>query len=140
MNEALKIFRASPHAIQLRDILSCHLGVDADMLGREANGTATLQDTAKLTVIRFLFDNLEEVEHESTVQTQSQALAWLRRQKVGRLIKQMLIVITNDTRYVYETTQASEATRQLLLAYKNSTVILYEKELKGAVCLQKQSQ
>ena len=65
---------------------------------------------------------------------QAKALVWLRRQRVGRIIKGDLDSIISDTRYVYETTPASEATRLLLLAYKQTKDILYEKDLGEALC------
>ena len=135
--EALKAFRSSDHAAHLRDLLICSLGITDEMYERETSGAATSKDVAVLTALRFLFGETLYDTHEVKNTEQAKALVWLRRQRVGRIIKSDLDSIISDTRYVYETTPANEATRLLLLAYKQVKDILYDKELGDAVCLPK---
>ena len=132
--EALKAFRSSDHAVHLRDLLICSLGITDEMYERETSGAATSKDVAALTALRFLFGEALYDAHEVKNTEQAKALVWLRRQRVGRIIKGDLDSIISDTRYVYETTPANEATRLLLLAYKQTKDILYEKELGEALC------
>lgn len=133
--EAFNVIRASDHAAPLRGLLACHLGVSPQTYEREASGAATPQDLASLTALRFLFGDSTTAQATGTPPTK--ALVWLRRQKAGRLIEADLNSIINETRYVYESTTANEATRLLLLAYKQVKDILYDKELGDAVCLPK---
>ena len=133
--EALKAFRSSDHAVHLRDLLICRLGITDEVYEREASGAATPQDLASLTALRFLFGDSTTAQSTGTAPTK--ALVWLRRQKAGRLIEVDLNSIINETRYVYESTTANEATRLLLLAYKQVKDILYDKDLGDAVCLPK---
>ena len=132
--EALKAFRSSDHAVHLRDLLICSLGITDEMYERETSGAATSKDVAVLTALRFLFGESLYDTHEVKNTEQAKALVWLRRQRVGRIIKGDLDSIISDTRYVYETTPANEATRLLLLAYKQTKDILYEKDLGEALC------
>ena len=132
--EALKAFRSSDHAVHLRDLLICSLGITDEMYERETSGSATSKDVAVLTALRFLFGETLYDTHEVKNTEQAKALVWLRRQRVGRIIKGDLDSIISDTRYVYETTPANEATRLLLLAYKQTKDILYEKDLGEALC------
>ena len=132
--EALKAFRSSDHAVHLRDLLICSLGITDEVYERETSGAATSKDVAVLTALRFLFGESLYDNHEINRTAQAKALVWLRRQRVGRIIKVDLDGIISDTRYVYETTPANEATRLLLLAYKQTKDILYEKELGEALC------
>ena len=132
--EALKAFRSSDHAVHLRDLLICSLGITDEMYERETSGASTSKDVAVLTALRFLFGESLYDTHEVKPTEQAKALVWLRRQRVGRIIKGDLESIIGDTRYVYETTPANEATRLLLLAYKQTKDILYEKELGEALC------
>lgn len=135
--EALKAFRSSDHAVHLRGLLICSLGITDEMYERETSGAATSKDVAALTALRFLFGESLYDTHEVKNTEQAKALVWLRRQKAGRLIEVDLNSIINETRYVYESTTANEATRLLLLAYKQVKDILYDKELGDAVCLPK---
>ena len=132
--EALKAFRSSDHAVHLRDLLICSLGITDEMYERETSGSATSKDVATLTALRFLFGESLYDTHEVKNTEQAKALVWLRRQRVGRIIKGGLDSIIGDTRYVYETTPANEATRLLLLAYKQIKVILYDKDLGEVLC------
>ena len=132
--EALKAFRSSDHAVHLRDLLICHLQITDETFERETSGAATSKDVAVLTALRFLFGESLYEQHEPQSVQQAKGLVWLRRQRVGRIIKGDIESIISDTRYVYETTPANEATRLLLLAYKQTKDILYEKELGEALC------
>lgn len=132
--EALKALRSSDHAVHLRDLLICSLGITDTTYERESSGAATIKDTAVLTALRFLFGESLYEPHEPQSTAQAKALVWLRRQRVGRIIKGDLESIIGDTRYVYESTPANEATRLLLLAYKQTKDILYEKDLGDALC------
>lgn len=135
--EAYKAFRSSDHAAHLRDLLICSLSITDEMFERETSGAATSKDVAALTALRLLFGDTIYDQHETKQAEQAKALVWLRRQRVGRIIKDELDSVISDTRYVYETTVANEATRLLLLAYKQTKDILYEKELGEALCLPK---
>ena len=109
--EALKAFRSSDHAVHLRGLLICSLGITDEMYERETSGAATSKDVAALTALRFLFGESLYDTHEVKNTEQAKALVWLRRQKAGRLIEVDLNSIINETRYVYESTTANEATR-----------------------------
>lgn len=137
-SEYVKAFRSASHAVQLRDLLSCQLGVDADVYNKVANGSASEVEIANTTVLRYLFGETLSEPHEISANAQGQALLWLRRQKIGRIVNVALNDIIVDTRFIYETTQASESTRLLLLAYKRVKDILYDKETGEVICLPKQ--
>ena len=132
--QVLKTLRSADHVAHLRDLLLCHLGINADTYKREANGSATADEVAKLIAFRFLFGEDLIEDHEPSKAQQSRAILWLRRQKVGRMTRDILLEVISQTRYTYETTPANEATRLLLLAYKQIKVILYDKDLGEVLC------
>lgn len=132
--EALKILRSSDHAVHLRDLLICHFGLDEGVHERESSGAATEQEVAGMTVIRLMFGEEVSEPHEVSHKLQMKALVWLRRQRVGRIMKGNLADVIRDTRYTYESNVANESTRLLLLAYKQAKDILYEKDLGEALC------
>lgn len=129
MQRIVEIFRASNEAPILFTILCEKMDVTADVVKREHKGTATEWDTARLTVLRFLFGTeIMKAENILTIDKRK-SLLWLRRQKVGRELRTYIENIITETRYTYETTVASESVRLLLQAYKRAESLLYVEEI-----------
>lgn len=122
-DDVISILNAEPQAKALQAILIDAFGIDGDTLLREQNGTASLNDNAVLTVTRCLFNDITIDKISTTIKIK--ALVWIRRQKIGRQIQEILDSKIKVTRYTYETKTADESVRHLLNAYKKAKIILY---------------